>query len=71
MDYAIRLARPGDGPALTAITLAAIHATGRVAYTPEQLEAWSARVAQSERIAGAFPGECVRVAVDPAEIPVA
>ncbi|MFM7377635.1 MAG: GNAT family N-acetyltransferase [Erythrobacter sp.] len=71
MDYATRPARPDDGPALRAITLAAIRGTWRAAYTPEQVEAWSARVAQSERIAGAFAGDFVRVAVDEADTPVA
>lgn len=71
MDYATRPARPEDGAALSAITLAAIRETARAAYTPEQVEAWSARVARSERIAGAFPGDFVRVAVDHADSPVA
>jgi len=71
MDHATRPARPGDGPALKAITLAAIRETARAAYSPEQVEAWSARVAQSARIAGAFSGDFVRVAVDEADIPVA
>ncbi|WP_285710175.1 GNAT family N-acetyltransferase [Erythrobacter oryzae] len=71
MDYATRPARPEDGPALTAITLAAIRETARAAYSPEQVEAWSARVAQSARIAGAFAGDFVRVAVDQADSPVA
>jgi len=71
MDYATRPARSEDGPALTAITLAAIRGTARAAYTSEQVEAWSARVAESARIAGAFQGDSVRVAVDEADSPVA
>lgn len=71
MDYATRPARPEDGPALTGITLAAIRETARAAYTPEQVEAWSARVALSDRIAKAFPGDFVRVAVDEADRAVA
>jgi putative acetyltransferase len=71
VDYAIRPARLDDGPALTAITLAAIRGTAAAAYTPEQVEAWSSRVAQSARIAGAFAGDLVQVAVDQTDCPVA
>lgn len=71
MDYATRPARPEDGPALTALTIAAIRETARAAYSPEQIDAWSARIAQSARISGAFPGDLVRVAVDAADQPVA
>lgn len=71
MDYATRPARPADGAALTALTVAAIRETARSAYTAEQVGAWSARVAQSSRIAGAFAGNFVRVAVDGADRPVA
>lgn len=71
MEYSIRPARPEDGAALSALTIAAIRETAIAAYPPEQVSAWSARIAQSQRIAGAFPGDFVRVAVDGADRPVA
>jgi len=71
MDYATRPVRPDEGPALTAITLAAIRETGSRAYSPAQVAAWAAGVAQSPRLASAFAGDFVRAAVDGADEPVA
>lgn len=71
MDYSIRPVRPDEGPALTSVTLAAIRETARAAYSSEQVGAWSSRIAQSARIAGAFAGNFVEAAVDEADCPVA
>ena len=72
MDTAIRPFREADAPALSALTLGAIRVTGLRTYSPEQIAAWAARHPGPERfIARAQKGDLIRLAVDPADRPLA
>ena len=63
--------RPGDAPAIAALTLAAIRQTALAAYTPEQVAAWSARYTPERLVSGAAKGDIIRVAVDTGDAPIA
>lgn len=71
-DITIRRFSEGDAEALSALTLAAIRRTGSRAYSPEQIAAWAARHPGPERfVSRAAKGDLIRVAVDPADAPLA
>lgn len=68
---AIRLYRDSDAPAIAALTLAAIRGTGLLAYTPEQVAAWSARYSVQHLLDGAARGDVILVAAGPDDAPLA
>lgn len=71
MSAAIRPYRPKDAAAIAALTLAAIRTTARLAYSPEQVAAWSARYSVQRLLDGAAKGDVILVATGADDAPLA
>lgn len=68
----IRPYGPGDGPHLSAIFFAAVHQTGRLAYSEQQVKVWApAPHDPSEFDERAADGRLLLVATDANDLPIA
>ncbi len=67
----IRPYRPGDAEAISELTLAAIRTTALRAYSPAQVEAWSARYSVERLLEGAAKGDVILVATGADDCPLA
>ncbi len=71
MGFTFRAFRPDDADAIAALTLAAIRVTARRSYSPEQVDAWSARYNVQRLLDGAAKGDAILVAANADDCPIA